>query len=121
VIDGETTVLSPNVWTSLEKRTRGRSDLCERRLGVAEAGGLPSLKDDLRPSRLRGGVDGMDGLLGTGFVSMCSCGRADADCGGEEVKRGGEFDVCLGGEAGGGTSVEEEEDGGGDEEDIVGR
>jgi hypothetical protein len=96
------------------------SDLCERRLGFAEAGALLSLKEERRPSRLRGGVVGMDGLLGTGFVSMCSCGRADVDRGGEEVERIGEFDVS-GGEAGGGASVEEDWGEGGGGEDILSR
>lgn len=76
-----------------------------------------SLKEERRPSRLRGGVVSIDndGRLGTGFVSMCNCGRAEADDGGE---RGGEFDaVSPGGEA-----VEEENeggDGGGEEEEDI--
>lgn len=79
MIDGDTTVLSPNVCTSLEKRTLGTSDLCERRLGAAETGVLFSLKEGRRPSRLRGGVVGIDGRLGTEFVSICNCGRAEAE------------------------------------------
>ena len=61
----------------------------------------------------------MDGLLVTGSVSMCSCGRADAERGGEGVEWGGEFDVSPGGEADGGASVEEECGDGGGEEDIL--
>ena len=65
------------------------------------------------------GIDN-DGRLGTGFVSMCNCGRAEADDGGE---RGGEFDaVSPGGEAGGADAVEEENeggDGGGEEEEDI--
>jgi len=84
---------------------------------------LFSLKEERRPSRLRGGVVGIDGRLGTGFVSMCNCGRADADEGGEEdVERGDEFDaVSPGGEAGGADAIEEEKGGGdgdGEEEAI---
>jgi len=80
------------------------------------------LKEEHRPSRLRGGVVGItiDGRLGKGFVSMCNCGRVEADDGGE---RGGEFDaVSPGGEAGVADAVEEENeggDGGGEEEEDI--
>ena len=100
MIDGDTTVLSPSVCTSLEKRTLGTSDRWERILGVAEAGALFSLNEDRRPSRLRGGVAGIDARCGTGFVSMRNCGRAGTE-GGEDVARGGEFDVTEGGDEGG--------------------
>lgn len=80
------------------------------------------MKEGHRPSRLRGGVVGItiDGRLGKGFVSMCNCGRVEADDGGE---RGGEFDaVSPGGEAGVADAVEEENeggDGGGEEEEDI--
>ena len=35
MIDGDASDRSPNVWTSLENRTRGISDLVERILGAA--------------------------------------------------------------------------------------
>ena len=80
------------------------------------------MKEERRPSRLRGGVVGItiDGRLGTGFVSMCNCGRVEADDGGE---RGGEFDaVSPGSEAGSADAVKEENEGGdwdGEEEEDI--
>ena len=42
VIEGDTIALSPNVCTSLEKRTRGASDRVEQILGEPDGGGLYS-------------------------------------------------------------------------------